>query len=41
MRYRKWSSKDNLTIVLEGLKGQVPVRSQKSIEPEIKLIRGL
>jgi transposase len=25
MRYRKWSSKDKLTIVLEGLKGQVPL----------------
>jgi transposase-like protein len=25
MRYRKWSSKDKLIIVLEGLKGQVPL----------------
>lgn len=25
MKYRKWSSKDKLTIVLEGLKGKVPI----------------
>jgi transposase-like protein len=25
MKYRKWSSKDKLMIVLEGLKGQVPL----------------
>jgi transposase-like protein len=25
MNRRKWSSKDKLTIVLEGLKGQVPI----------------
>ena len=25
MKYRKWSSKDKLTIVLEGLKGKVPL----------------
>jgi transposase-like protein len=25
MKYRKWSSKDKLTIVLEGLKGTVPL----------------
>jgi transposase-like protein len=25
MKYRKWSSKDKLTIVLEGLRGKVPI----------------
>jgi hypothetical protein len=33
MQRRKWSSKDKLTIVLEGLKGADPERSQDCLAP--------